>query len=192
MSSEKTIEVTGLDDFEDVEVVEVLVSVGDDISKDQSIITMESDKATMEFPSPEAGKVKELNVSVGDKVNQGDALIVIQSDSQEAAAETPVVEMDQSPEPVSKEPEPVKKENRQKQKKDATNKEFDAAYASPAVRKYASELNVDLEQVRVRATRAGFLKKMCTTMSETIWIHQWEIQQVPKPLSCQTFLNLAK
>ena len=159
MSSEKTIEVTGLDDFEDVEVVEVLVSVGDDISKDQSIITMESDKATMEFPSPEAGKVKELNVSVGDKVNQGDALIVIQSDSQEAAAETPVVEMDQSPEPVSKEPEPVKKENRQKQKKDATNKEFDAAYASPAVRKYASELNVDLEQVKGTGNKGRILKE---------------------------------
>ena len=72
MSSEKTIEVTGLDDFEDVEVVEVLVSVGDDINKDQSIITMESDKATMELDSFFDGvllhiAVKEGPVPVGSK-----------------------------------------------------------------------------------------------------------------------------
>ncbi|MEM7304294.1 MAG: biotin/lipoyl-containing protein [Pseudomonadota bacterium] len=68
MSVNKTIEVTGLDDFEDVEVVELLVDINDEISKDQSIITMESDKATMEFPSPDAGVVKEIKVAVGDKV----------------------------------------------------------------------------------------------------------------------------
>ena len=159
MSAEKTIEVTGLEDFEDVEVVEVLVSTGDEISKDQSIITMESDKATMEFPSPEAGKVKKINVSIGDKVNQGDALIVLQIVDGETAEQTQPDQNNPSPEPEEREPKPAKQKNKQKSKKPIDNKEFDSAYASPSVRKYASELDVDLEQVKGTGNKGRILKE---------------------------------
>ncbi len=158
MSLEKTIEVTGLDDFEDVEVVEVLVGVGDEISKDQSIITMESDKATMEFPSPESGKVKKLNVSVGDKLNQGDALIVLQISNHETAEKTQTDQNNPSRMSEEREFESVNKEKKQKTIKPGHGNEFDTAYASPAVRKYASELDVDLEKVKGTGNKGRILK----------------------------------
>ena len=65
------IEVPDIGDFADVEIIEILVKPGDDISVEQSLITVESDKASMEIPSPVAGKLQELKVKVGDKVSKG-------------------------------------------------------------------------------------------------------------------------
>ena len=79
MPDETTIIATDLEDFDEVDVVEVLVSVGDVIEKNQPIVTLESDKAMMEFPANQAGKVSKLQVSAGDKVRQGDPLITIQA-----------------------------------------------------------------------------------------------------------------
>src|SRR5437879_3291529 len=67
--------VPDIGDFKDVEVIEVLVKPGDAVSKEQSLITLESDKATMEIPSPAAGVVKELKVKPGDKVSQGTLIL---------------------------------------------------------------------------------------------------------------------
>jgi len=64
------VKVPDIGDFKEIEVIEVLVKPGDDIAKEQSLITLESDKATMEIPSPAAGKVAQLKVKVGDKVSQ--------------------------------------------------------------------------------------------------------------------------
>ena len=64
-------------DFKDVEVIEVLVKVGDAVRVEQSLITVESDKASMEIPSSAAGVIRELKVKVGDKVNQGDLIAVL-------------------------------------------------------------------------------------------------------------------
>ncbi len=77
MSSEKIITVTELEDFDEVDVVEVLVAPGDKIEQNQSIVTLESDKAMMEFPSTTAGVVKSIAVSVGDKIKQGDDLLTL-------------------------------------------------------------------------------------------------------------------
>ena len=77
--------VPDIGDFKEVEVIEVLVKPGDAVSKEQSLITLESDKATMEIPSPEAGKVKELRVKVGDKVSQGRAILVLEAGGDGAA-----------------------------------------------------------------------------------------------------------
>src|SRR5438477_463439 len=71
--------VPDIGDFKEVEVIEVLVKPGDAVSKEQSLITLESDKATMEIPSPEAGVVKELKVKVGEKVSRGVAILVMES-----------------------------------------------------------------------------------------------------------------
>ena len=71
MASERQITVPDIGDFHDVEVIEVLVAVGDRVKADQTLITLESEKATMEIPSPAAGVVKSLAVGLGDKLNQG-------------------------------------------------------------------------------------------------------------------------
>ncbi|NIP74057.1 MAG: dihydrolipoyl dehydrogenase [Gammaproteobacteria bacterium] len=78
-------------DFEAVDVIEVLVSPGDHVAKESSLITLESDKATMEVPSPRAGTVRELKVAVGDKVSQGDVILTLEADGAEGAEEPEVV-----------------------------------------------------------------------------------------------------
>ncbi len=75
MSDQITVQVPDIGDFEEVEVIEVLVAPGARVAREDSLITLESDKATMEIPSPEAGVVQELLVQVGDKVSQGDAIL---------------------------------------------------------------------------------------------------------------------
>src|SRR5207245_9780022 len=73
------VKVPDIGDFKDVEVIEVLVKPGDAVSKEQSLITLESDKATMEIPSPAAGVVKELKVKPGDKVSQGTLILELEA-----------------------------------------------------------------------------------------------------------------
>ncbi len=74
------VEVPDIGDFKDVEVIEVLVKPGDTVKPEQSLITVESDKASMEIPSSAGGVVKELRIKVGDKVNKGSALLVLESE----------------------------------------------------------------------------------------------------------------
>src|SRR5213075_2283597 len=80
--------VPDIGDFKEVEVIEVLVKPGDSVTKEQSLITLESDKATMEVPAPAAGVVKEVKVKVGDKVSEG-ALIVLLESAAGAPASAP-------------------------------------------------------------------------------------------------------
>src|SRR5437660_10143502 len=72
------VKVPDIGDFKSVEVIEVLVKPGDAVAQEQSLVTLESDKATMEIPSPGAGVVKELRVKVGDKVSQGSPILVLE------------------------------------------------------------------------------------------------------------------
>jgi pyruvate dehydrogenase E2 component (dihydrolipoamide acetyltransferase) len=67
-------------------VIEILVSVGDTIEADDSIITLESDKASMEIPAPWAGVVTEINIALGDKIKQGDVLLALQTEEDSAAS----------------------------------------------------------------------------------------------------------
>ncbi|MGB8598898.1 MAG: dihydrolipoyl dehydrogenase [Burkholderiales bacterium] len=78
------VKVPDIGDFENIEVIEVLVKVGDTVKKEDSLITLESDKATMEIPSPQAGVVKEIKIKAGDKVSQGSMILIMDS----AAAST--------------------------------------------------------------------------------------------------------
>jgi pyruvate dehydrogenase E2 component (dihydrolipoamide acetyltransferase) len=158
-----TVEVTVPDigDFKDVEVIELLVKPGDAVAKDQSLITVESDKASMEIPSSHAGVIKELKIKLGDKVSKGTpvatlaAAVTAQKPAQVAATaqgpttaptatpeqkadvETPTrshafaTEMGARPEPLDLGPAPGAK-----------------PHASPSVRKFARELGVDLAGVR--------------------------------------------
>src|SRR5437868_14706600 len=82
--------VPDIGDFKEVEVIEVLVKPGDAVSKEQSLITLESDKATMEIPSPAAGVVKELKVKTGDKVSQGSPILLLDAaEGQQPAPKEP-------------------------------------------------------------------------------------------------------
>src|SRR5258706_15572723 len=73
------VKVPDIGDFKDIEVIEVLVKPGDSVKKEQSLITLESDKATMEIPSPAAGVVKELKLKTGDKVSQGSLILLLEA-----------------------------------------------------------------------------------------------------------------
>src|SRR5438105_10381299 len=76
--------VPDIGDFKEVEVIEVLVKPGDAVTKEQSLITLESDKATMEIPSPDAGVVKELKVKAGDKVSKGKPILLLDAKEEKA------------------------------------------------------------------------------------------------------------
>jgi len=80
------VKVPDIGDFKDVEIIEVLVKPGDRVEKETSLITLESDKATIEIPSPQAGVVKELRVKLGDKVSQGSPILVLEESAGTASA----------------------------------------------------------------------------------------------------------
>src|SRR3989441_8128955 len=81
------VKVPDIGDFKNVEVIEVLVKPGDAVTKEQSLVTLESDKATMEIPSPGAGVVKEIRIKVGDKVSQGSPILVLEASGAQQPAE---------------------------------------------------------------------------------------------------------
>ncbi|HEY8315018.1 MAG TPA: dihydrolipoyllysine-residue acetyltransferase [Candidatus Baltobacteraceae bacterium] len=89
MSDTIEVRVPDIGDFKDIPVIEVLVKPGDTIAKDDSLIALESDKATMEVPSPAAGIVTDLKIAVGDKVSQGSLLLTMQSASQNGSPQQP-------------------------------------------------------------------------------------------------------
>ena len=93
------VRVPDIGDFKNVEVIEVLVKPGDKVAKEQSLITLESDKATMEIPSPGAGVVKELKVKLGDKLSEGSVILVLEGTQPEVPAPR---------EPVTQKPQPGK------------------------------------------------------------------------------------
>jgi pyruvate dehydrogenase E2 component (dihydrolipoamide acetyltransferase) len=162
----QTITVPDIGDFKEVEVIELLVKPGDTVTKEQSLVTLESDKATMEIPSPAGGVVKELKVKVGDKVSKGAASLLLESSgaaapageqkkdekkeekkaaplkSAPAAVPPPVPAAEAAPRPVPREP-----------REEVTAK----AHASPSVRKFARELGVELGRVPASGPKGRIL-----------------------------------
>uniref|UniRef100_UPI001708C95F biotin/lipoyl-containing protein n=2 Tax=Escherichia coli TaxID=562 RepID=UPI001708C95F len=80
------VQVPDIGDFDEVGVIEVLVKVGDTVKVEQSLVTVESDKASMEIPSSAAGVVKEIKVALGDKVKEGSVLVLVEAQGAAAAA----------------------------------------------------------------------------------------------------------
>src|SRR3990172_1511665 len=85
MGAMKEVSVPDIGDFKDVDVIEILVKPGDAVQSEQSLITLESDKATIEIPSPSAGVVRELRIKLGDKVSEGTPILMLEA-SEAAAA----------------------------------------------------------------------------------------------------------
>jgi len=152
------IAVPDIGDFKEVEVIEVMVAVGDTIKAEQSLITVESDKASMEIPASAGGVVKEVKVKVGDKVAKGTAIVVVESqgggaaDAKPAApkAEAPA----QQPAPDAQRaaadaaPAPAAKPSPTAVLQDDDLKPGQLPHASPSVRKFARELGVNLSKVK--------------------------------------------
>ncbi len=137
-----TVPVPDIGDFKEVEVIEVLVKPGDVVTKEQSLITLESDKATMEIPSPAGGVVRDLKVKVGDKVAKGAPILVLDSREAPAKAEALQPSKPQSPKPAPP-PAAVPPVPRE-----PTDESAAKPHASPSVRKFARELGVDLARVQ--------------------------------------------
>jgi len=105
MSNTVEVKLPNIGDFDEVDVIEVLVSVGDSVSEEDSLITLESDKSTMEIPSPQDGVVKDLKVSVGDKIGEGAVILVLEASGEVASEESKTEESSSTSEPVSATPE---------------------------------------------------------------------------------------
>src|ERR1051326_2847712 len=109
MAAGTEVRVPDIGDFKNVEVIEVLVKPGDAVSKEQSLITLESDKATMEIPSPEDGVVKAIKVKMGDKVPKGAPILELDSagSAKAAAPQKPVAQQAEPQKPEQpRQPEP--------------------------------------------------------------------------------------
>ena len=169
MAVEKVIELPDIGDFPSVEVIEVLVSVGDTVAEEDSLVTLESDKATMEIPSPEAGVIKKVEVAVGDKISQGDAVVLLELAD---AAEPAPSEKEPEPEASAEKAEPVAQPVKPSPEaapapapKDACEEPVPAvartgkSHASPAVRRFARELGVDLDKVTGTGPKNRILKE---------------------------------
>src|SRR5690242_18841347 len=89
MSKSIDVKVPDIGEFTNIPVIEILVKPGDSVNQEDSLITLESDKATMEIPSPAAGVVKALQVKVGDKVSAGSAILTLESEEVSAEAKAP-------------------------------------------------------------------------------------------------------
>ena len=156
---EQTIEVPDLGDFEEVDVIEVHISPGDKVGLDDELITLETDKATMEVPAAAAGTIRSVLVAVGDKVSKGSAIAVIDAEATAAPAE-PATAASASPPPPPAMPQPAAATPapaRSRELPPIDEAGFSKAHASPSVRKLARELGVDLVQVKGTGTRDRIL-----------------------------------
>jgi len=147
------VQVPDIGDFNDVPVIEVLVKPGDVVNADDPLITLESDKASMDVPAPTGGRVRAVHVNVGDRVSKGSPVLTLETIA-EAVATTPppsLVEQ-QEPEPRPAAPTPVAAgapaAAHTGPAVDAAAPELGQVHASPSVRRLARELGVDLRQVR--------------------------------------------
>ena len=172
--SSQEVRLPDIGDFSDVEIIEMHVDVGDVLASEDPILTLESDKATMEVPSPVAGKVTELAVKVGDKVSKDDYLLTVETSASDSTIDTQdsptqqieIKETDKStPEQEDSEPSVPTA--------DMTNlpplppslpppverSKSKTPHASPSVRRFARELGADLSQIRGTGPKARILKE---------------------------------
>jgi pyruvate dehydrogenase E2 component (dihydrolipoamide acetyltransferase) len=177
MSETIEVKVPDIGDYKDVPVIEVFVKPGDQVNAEESLITVESDKATMEVPSPTSGKVKELRVKVGDKVSQGSLVLVLEpAEAQAKTADAPAQQPSAATQPAVSQPSAASAQpaagaaapaearaqsaaapaaQRAPEQRAALaasapvdEASFGKAHASPSVRRLAREFGVDLLQVK--------------------------------------------
>jgi len=173
MGAVQDVLVPDIGDFKDVEIIEVNVSAGDEVGENDPLITLESDKASMEVPSPHSGKVVEVKVSVGDKVSEGALVCTMEAASGEASPapeptqeKTPAEEKapteEKAPEPAAPAPSaspPSAPAAPPPAAGPVDEAAFSKAHASPSVRKFARELGADLGRVQGTGLKGRILKE---------------------------------
>ncbi|PWK57275.1 pyruvate dehydrogenase E2 component (dihydrolipoamide acetyltransferase) [Aminobacter sp. AP02] len=154
-------------DYKDVPVVEFLVKPGDVVAVEDPLMTVESDKATMEIPAPFAGTVREFAVSIGTRVSQGALLLTIDAGAVEAAAPAPVAAAEKAktapaPVPVKAEPAVEQKAMPAAPQASAAPSAMAGAHATPSVRAFARELGVDLGTVKPTGAKGRIIREDVT------------------------------
>jgi len=149
MSTTKNVNLPDIGDFDSADVIEILVKIGDLVKENDSIITLETDKATMEIPAPFSGKITNLAMKVGDKVSHGDLILTVESDSEPAEIESEPSVKSKEPEVSLEDSTPAKdKPNKLDQKKEEISLDTEPdSHASPSIRKLARELGVSLSKI---------------------------------------------
>ena len=167
------VKVPDIGDFTDIPIIEIFVKPGDTVKAEDSLITLESDKATMDVPSPATGTVKEVRVKVGDRVSEGSPIVIVDTsgDGSEAGAPTPAsasvpasASAPASAAPAAKAPAtapapPVSKPAAPAASTPVDDTAFKHAHASPSVRKFARELGVDLSRVKGTGPKERILQE---------------------------------
>jgi len=154
-SAEQSVEVPDTGAEGDVDVIEVCVAVGDEVSEGDSLIVLETDKASMEIPAHSSGKVLSLSVSEGDKVQTGSPIAVLAVESSAAAAIEPAAAPTVSAAPVAPAPAPAAVKSAAVVAPESSSSD---AYAGPSVRKLARQMGVDLAKVSGSGPRARLTK----------------------------------
>ena len=166
MAELKKVLIPDIGDFKEVPVIEVLVKTGDMVKVEDSLITLESDKATIEIPAPYSGLVKEILIKAGDKVSQGSTVLILEvSDDNRAetrsdVAETAAVQKEIAPQPQH-DAKPVVSQPPQNlpQTVSTVNNAPSKAHASPSIRRFARELGVNLDLITGSGPKHRILKE---------------------------------
>ncbi|HOY23675.1 MAG TPA: dihydrolipoyllysine-residue acetyltransferase [Cellvibrio sp.] len=156
--AEVSLTVPDIGGAEAVEVIEISVKVGDDVAQGDSLIVLETDKASMEIPAETAGKILSIAVKVGDKISQGSVIAVVASTGGAVAAPAPAVAPAAAPAPAKVESAPVAATTALKTAAVEEVVQTGDVYAGPAVRKLARQLGVDLGKVSGSGPRSRLMK----------------------------------
>jgi pyruvate dehydrogenase E2 component (dihydrolipoamide acetyltransferase) len=155
------VRVPDIGDFKDVPVIEVLVKAGDTVKAEDALVTLESDKATMDVPAPLGGVVRDVAVKVGDKVSEGTLVLTLVTDAAQAAAAPASAAPAPQEAPGTPSPQPAISASAASGRAITAVDEsaFTIAYASPGVRKLARELGVDLGSVKGSGNKGRIVKE---------------------------------
>jgi len=201
------VKVPDIGDFDEVTVIELMVKVGDTIKAEQSLITVESDKASMEIPSSSAGVVKELRVKLGDEVKQGSVVLVLEASGAASAPAAAPVEAPAAAAPViapavasapTEAPAPVVASVVASSAISAAPAHNPGApslglpHASPSVRKFARELGVLLEEVKGTGPKGRISQDDVQAFTKAVWrVLRKPKRKRPKRLLVVTVLRWA-
>ena len=150
MARVQEVKVPDIGDFKDVEIVEVIAKAGDEVQEEDPLITLESDKASMEVPAPFAGKVAEIKVKAGDRVSEGDLILLMEAGEVASPVQPPSPEgvQESDAEPLEAPEEGAAPPPAAPPKADGEARDFTGVHASPSVRRLARELEVDLAGIK--------------------------------------------
>jgi len=172
------IRVPDIGDFSDIPVIEILVSVGDQVKMEDSLVTLESDKATMEIPSPAAGVIREMKLKLDDTVSEGDIVAMLEvsdevnksGDKEKQAEKIEQPAPEPASEPVTEQPAPAARPEAPLQVVSSAPAVDSSTvpYASPAIRRFARELGVDLATVTGSGNKGRIIREDVSAYVKTV------------------------